>query len=228
MPTVNVSTTPPSRRPTWVNRCASRSSASAYPLIEPDTSTSSTTRRGRTPTAPPGDLARLAHPPQLTRAACARRRPGRGATAGAGRYGVAAARGRRVANMAESRCFSAADSVATSRCRSTSASLARARTTSSSVLGLARRRRPRSSGRPENAGHAGLRRPRPGQAVAAVEVRREDLVVALEVVGSAAERRPAGEVRRALVVEPERRGRGEEARAPGRGSPAPRPPAARG
>ena len=170
MPTVNVSTTPPRDRPTWVNRCARRSSASAYPLIEPDTSTSSTTRRGRTPrrrqAISPGSPIRRSDArsvreastwPRCQRWCRAVRRTG--------------GRGRRVANMPASRCFSAADSVATSRCRSTSASLARARTTSSSAS-ASPAPVASASGSPEKPGTAGLRGPRPRQPVAAVEVRR--------------------------------------------------------
>ena len=115
-------------------------------------------------------------------AGCGRRRPGRGASAGAAPYDASgrAAGGSRT--CAASRYFSAADIEATSRWRSTSAVLAAARTTSSAcslclVAVLERERRHDGLGR--------RRRPRAGQPVAGVEEGLEDLVEARQVVGAA-------------------------------------------
>ena len=107
VPTVKVSTTPPASRAPWVKRCASRSSESAYPLIEPDTSISSTTRRGLVPrrrqAISPGSPIRRRLARSVREASTSprcqdwcravRRRGGRG---------------RSRANIADSRCFSAA------------------------------------------------------------------------------------------------------------------------
>ena len=95
---------------------------------------------------------RLAHPAQAGAQGAVTRRPGRGASAGAGRYAAAAGAAAGSRTCAASRCFSAADIEATSRCRSTSVSLAMARTDSGRRSSLARRRRPRSAGSSENVG----------------------------------------------------------------------------
>ena len=116
----------------WLSRWARRSSVSAYELIEPLTSTSRTTRRGR--------YARRRH--SMTDGSPRRRRLERRVREASTRPRCqrwwravrrVGARGRSVANMPASRCFSPDDIEATSRWRSTSAELAAARITSSAV-----------------------------------------------------------------------------------------------
>ena len=109
VPSVNISTRPrvAPADTAWVNRCASRSSASAYPLIEPDTSIRSTTRRGRVPrrrqAMSPGSPIRRRLPRRVREASMSPRC--QGWCRAVRRIG---GRGRSVANIAASRCFSAA------------------------------------------------------------------------------------------------------------------------
>ena len=212
VPTVNVSTTPPWTRRATVRRWARRSNESAYALIEPDTSTNNTTRRGLLPRR--RQLIRDGSPrwrrlSRSVREASTRPRCQRWCRA-VRRIG---ARGCKVANIAASRCFSPADREPTSRCRSTSASrragvddldVSSSESPSPTRVGV-RQLRGRGRGR--------RRRPGPGQAVAGVEERLEHRVEPVEVVGPAAQGRPAGHPRRALV---------------GRGPAAPRPPGSPG
>ena len=135
------------------------------------------------PAPPPRDLRGLAHPPQAGAQGARGVDACRGATRWCREVRRRGGRGRRVANSAASRAFSAADSEATSRCRSTSVSLAIARTTWSSVS-PAPSPSPSDSGRPGERRHdALLGGPGAGQPVAGVEVRLVDLVVAGQVVG---------------------------------------------
>ena len=69
-------------------------------------------------------------------------------------------------------------------------------------------------GQTRRARHLGPRRPRPRQPVATLEVGPEHLVEPLEIVGPTAEGGPTGEVRRPLVVEPQRGRRRQEALRP--------------
>ena len=108
---------------TRVTTCANRSRASAYGLIDPDTSSSSTTRRGRV--ARRCRRGRTGSPPaaSMSRTVCRRSTSPRraGARRSAGRRGGTGASW----PMSSARCArSAADSVAMSRCRSTSVSSA--------------------------------------------------------------------------------------------------------
>ena len=178
VPTVNVSTTPPLAAAAWVKRWASRSSASAYPLIEPDTSTSSTTRRGRMPRRRQAISAgspirrRLARRvreastwPRCQRWCRAVRRSGGARAQGREHRGQPVLLGRPTARRRRG--------AAAPRCRWPSAR------TTSSVVGLARRRRRRRQrAARRDVGAAGRGRARPGQPVAGVEERLEDLVVA--------------------------------------------------
>ena len=204
---------PPDVRADRVRRWARRSSASAYGVIEPLTSTSSTTRRGRVPrrrqAISPGsprwrsELRRVrdaSRSPRCQRRCRAVRRTG----------GCSDSR----TNIAASRRFSAASSVATSRCWRTSASDAIARTTSSSSVSPAPPAPSASGSRCAVEARDGLALLGARQPVARVEPRREDLVVAGEVVGRPAERGPAGPVGRLPVVGADGRHRRQEAVGP--------------
>ena len=216
-------------RADWVSRCASRSSASAYALIEPLTSTSSTTRRGRAPRR------RQAISPGSPE-------PAQRVAQGAGRVDVAA--------VPASGAGPYADSAGAARAGRTS------RPGAASRRRRARRRRGAGAPPPRTRPHGPRpRRPSPspppallgvrqqvggrgprgaarggacGRPSRAVEPRLEDLVEARQVVGRGAQGRAAGPVGRLPVVETDLGDRGEEALGPVLGHGAHRPRAAPG
>ena len=194
-----------------MSRWARRSNASAY-VAHRTGHVDQQHHAARLPAAaPPVDLAPARPSGAGCAAASARRRPGRGASAGAAPYGAAAGAG---GASRTSRRDAASPPPRARRRRGAAAPRWR--------WPRADRRRCRSSSPPSptasvsgSSGPGGRdrrRRTRPGQAVAGVEERLEDRVVARSRSSGPAQSvaRPAT-VGRALVVEPEQRGGLEEA-----------------